>query len=223
MNKLELNELLSDCPHLYHMAERGAWEGIKRHGLLSTSSLLDLYGITGAERFAIESTRRDTIVQINAPGLARAGIRDQLPMDDVGLRRCLPSTISPQQWYEFLNRKVFFWLTKDRLGRMSNARAYRDAEHEVLVLDARRIVAAFSESIWLCPINSGCTKPMPAQRSYSSLTRIADYPYQYWRRRRRRGERVVELSVDDCVPNVIDFVERVYVVRGKLELIPLNL
>ncbi len=223
MNQSELNELLNDCPCLFHMAERGAWDGIRKQGLLSTSALLDLYGIRGEERFILESERRPATVEINAPGLNPVKIRDQLPMDDKGLRRCLPDTISPQQWYEFLNRKVFFWLTKDRLDRLSSARAYRDIEHEVLVLNSRRVVKACNERIWLCPINSGCTKPMPRPRDYATFARIADYPYQLWRKTRKRGERVVELCIDDGVPNITDFVERVYVVRGTTELFDLIL
>ena len=223
MNQSELNELLDDCPRLFHMAERGAWDRIREHGLLSTSALLDLYGIKGKERFILESERRATTAEINTPGLGPAKIRDQLPMDDKGLRRCLPDTISPQQWYEFLNRKVFFWMTKNRLDRLSNAKTYRNAEHEVLILNSRRIVESYREKIWLCPINSGCTKPYPWNRDYSTFARIADYPYQCWRKRRKRGERVVELCIDDGVPNVTGFVERVYVVRGTIELFELTL
>ena len=32
-------------PFLYHMAELSSWPSIQRHGLLSTSALLDLYEI----------------------------------------------------------------------------------------------------------------------------------------------------------------------------------
>jgi hypothetical protein len=42
VNENELQELLADCLVLYHMAERGSWGSIQRHGLLSTSALLDL-------------------------------------------------------------------------------------------------------------------------------------------------------------------------------------
>ena len=223
MNQSELDELLEDCPRLFHMAASGAWNGIKEHGLLSTSSLLDLYKVGHEDRFALESRRRDATVKITAPGLDTAKIRDQLPMDDSGLRRCLPNTISPQQWYEFLNQKVFFWLTKKRLDRLSTARAYRDTEHQVLILNSREVVEAYHDAIWLCPINSGCTKPYPTQRDYSTFARIDDYPYRCWRRRRSSGNRVVELCVDDGVQNVTDFVERVYVVRGVAELLELTL
>jgi hypothetical protein len=48
-------------------------------------------------------------------------VRDQFPMTDAGLLRCLPNHISPADWYKLLNQKVFFWLTKDRLIRLLNA------------------------------------------------------------------------------------------------------
>lgn len=50
MTEDDLGELLRDCPVLYHMAARGSWESIQRHGLLSTSALLDLFGVMGDRR-----------------------------------------------------------------------------------------------------------------------------------------------------------------------------
>ena len=210
MNEQELDSLLTDNPRLFHMAERGAWDGIRRHGLLSTSALLDLYDVRGKRRFALESERRDAIVPLRAPGLPRARLRDQLAMDDAGLRRCLQDGMCPKQWYECLNAKVFFWLTKERLDRLSGARSYRDEEREVLVLDSRGLVAAYRDQIWLCPINSGATKPMPAPRGRTTFSRIGDYPYD----QRPRRERVVELCVDYEVKDVVRFVQCVYVVKG---------
>ena len=85
MTEPELDELISDCPRVYHMAERGAWEGVKRHGLLSTSALLDLYQITGEERQRIENRHRPSIVVVSDKKLGKASIRDQIPMSDFWL------------------------------------------------------------------------------------------------------------------------------------------
>ena len=197
------------------MAERGAWEGIKARGLLSTTALLDLYKISGADRQNIEAARRSESVRIASVELPEATIRDQLPMDDAGLRRCLPAQISPSDWYRFLNGKVFFWLTEDRLWRLTGAKAYRDAEHEVIVADTKKLIDGYRDKIWLCPINSGCTKPMPRSRDYSTFSRIDDYPYAHWRSRRRKGERAVELCIDHSVPNLPEFVSNVYVIKGQ--------
>ena len=99
---------------------------------------------------------------------------------------------------------------------MSKASAYRDTEHEVLIFNSRKIIDAYRGKIWLCSINSGCTKPFPSPRDYSKFSRINDYPYQHWRRKRgRHKDPVVELCIDDGISNVTDFVERVYVVRGE--------
>lgn len=69
---------------LYHMAERGSWDSIRQHGLLSTTALLDLYGVKGAERDFIEARRRPTSVTLTSAQLGSSVIRDQKPMDDAG-------------------------------------------------------------------------------------------------------------------------------------------
>jgi len=210
----ELNDLTSDCPTLYHMAERGSWASIRDRGLLSTSALLDLYGVQEPQRGLIERCHRPSSVELSAQGLPRAVVRDQIPMSDAGLKRCLPARLTPADWYGLLNEKVFFWLTADRLHRLTGAKAYRDREHDVLEVDTRALVNAHRDRIWLCPINSGCTKPMPHARDEGAFARIPDYPYADWSRKRRRGERVVELAIDRAVPDISHFVQRVVVMKG---------
>lgn len=214
MTEEELEEVIADCPTLFHMAERGSWDSIRERGLLSTSALLDLYEVTGSLRETIESTRRPTSVPLDANGLPRAVVRDQIPMTDADLRRCLPDHMTPTNWYELLNAKVFFWLTRDRLHRLTGAAAYRDKSHDVIEVDTRSVIEAHRDKIWFCPMNSGNTKPMPHPRDESTFLRIEDYPYSHWRARRKRGERVVELALDHSVPDLSRYVTRVIVMRG---------
>jgi hypothetical protein len=214
----ELGELLSDCPTLYHMAEHGTWLAIRERGLLSTTALLDLYGIEGLERMAIEEQRRPEGVPLTHSRLPHAVIRDQMPMDDTGLRRCLPAHMMPSDWYRLLNSKVFFWLTRERLLVLLNAGTYRRKAHDVIEVRSRQLVEAYRWQIWLCPMNSGSTKPFPHPRSEETFRRIHDYPYSERRRMKKRGERVVELAVDYAVPNVRDFVVRVVEMRGSEEI-----
>lgn len=215
MTEQELEELIGDCPSLYHMAQRGSWPAIRDRGLLSTSALLDRYSITGRERDRIEMEHRPTSVVIDAAGLPRAVIRDQMPMSDSGLRRCLPANLLPADWYRLLNAKVFFWLSAERLLRLTGAMAYREQEHDVIEVSTRSLIEAHREKIWLCPMNSGCTKPMPHKRDEFTFSRIPDYPYNFWRSRRKRGERVVELAVDYSVPDIAEHVQRVVVMKCK--------
>ena len=215
MNENELQELLADCPVLYHMAERGSWGSIQRHGLLSTSALLDLYEVRGSERAVIETERRPDSMLLKHPVFGQAVVRDQKPMDNRGLERCLQDELTPVEWYQMLNARVFFWLTRERLLRLLRAGAYADKEHDVLELDAAPLVRAYREAITLSPINSGSTKPFPSPRGRSTFLSIDDYPYATWRAKRKRGERVVELSVLGGVPDVGRYVSRVTAMRGN--------
>ena len=218
MSEEELDELCRHCPTLYHMAEQGSWESIRANGLLSTSALLDRYGITGDQRDSVESRRRSTSVHLHHPELGSAVVRDQLPMDDSGLIRCLDKGLQPSDWYRVLNRKVFFWLTRDRLVRLLSAGTYRAQEHDVLELQTRPLVEAYRGNVWLCPMNSGCTKPFPHRRGHGTFRRIPDYPYEDWCAKRSRGERVVELAVDYAVPDVEKFVTRAVRMRAGKQL-----
>ncbi len=214
MTDAELNELLRDCPTLYHMAERGSWPSIREHGLLSTSALLALWEIEGASRAPIEKERRPENVVIEHPTFGRAVVRDQKPMNDAGLRRCLQDGLTPTEWYQLLNTRVFFWLTRARLQRLLTARPYRDLEHDVLELDTAPLVAAYYDRVTLSPINSGATKPFPRDRGRDTFLSIENYPYAAWRARRPAGERVVELSVVGGVSGVEQFVRRASTMKG---------
>ena len=214
MTEDEVDELVAASPTLYHMAERGSWDSIRDQGLLSTTALLDTYGISGQQREAIERRHRNTSVPISAPGQPGAVIRDQLPMSDAGLVRALPPGISPSDWYALLNSKVFFWLSKERLFRLINAKTYRNKEHDILEVDARSLITKHHEDIWLCPINSGCTKPFPHPRDASIFRRVNDYPYAHWSSRRSATERVVELAVDYAVLDIAAHTKRVVAMKG---------
>ena len=214
MTEAELQELLGDCPTLFHMAQRGSWLSIKEHGLLSTSALLDAAGLGGVARRRIESERRPENVIIQGNLETEVVIRDQKPMDDKGLLRCLQDGLTPAQWYRLLNRRVFFWLTRDRLHRLLSADAYRESEHDVLEVDTASLVSQYRGAITLCPMNSGCTKPMPHPRGRRTFSSIRSYPYTHWRSRRKRGERVVELAVREGVPDIHKHVLRVLVMKG---------
>ncbi|GGE21488.1 hypothetical protein GCM10011390_46010 [Aureimonas endophytica] len=206
MTDAELDELLADCPRLFHMAEAGSWPAIRRHGLLSTSALLDLCDVAPERRPAIEAARRPAGIELQGPDGERILIRDNKPINDAALARVLDGGLVPEDWYRLLNGRVFFWLSEKRLRRLLEAGSYRAARHDVLTLDARALVEAHRDRIALSPINSGTTGRFPQRRGPETFRAIPDYPYAEWRRKRSKGERVVELTVDHGVPDVERFV-----------------
>ncbi len=192
-------------PVLFHMAEVNSWPSIQRHGLLSTSALLDLFEVPQSERAPIESRHRPESISISHPVHGNALIRDQTPMSDGGLRKALRGELTPEQWYRLLNSKVFFWVAEARLERLLNARAYRDYQHIVLTVRTEELLRRHMPLVTLSPINSGATKPAAAPRGSSTFLPFSDYPFENWRRRRSGRDVVVELAVEGAVPKIHEF------------------
>lgn len=207
---MDANLLWKQFPHLWHMAEPGSWPSIRDHGLLSTSALLDLYEVGGDRRAAIEGARRSAGVLITRAGLPDAVIRDQKPMNDAALSRCLGDGLTPADWYRTLNDRTFFWLSRERLQTLLGARAYRGRPQTVLTLDTHSLVEAHAGRVELSPINSGSTPQYPAARGKQTFLPIDQYDYEAWRKKRGPREAVVELVVRRGVPDVRDHVLAVH-------------
>jgi hypothetical protein len=130
--------LLADIhPGLYHMAEIGTWPSIRRHGLLSTSAILDLAGIQGSDRSELEAARRPESVSVQV-GEDTFVLRDQKPLSVSKLEQCLTDMTVPE-WLRLLSSKVFFWPSRERCEQLLQARAYRDRSHLVIEIDTARL------------------------------------------------------------------------------------
>lgn len=211
MTNEELELLVADCPHLYHMAMRNSWPLIQRYGLLPTNGLLELFEVDDQQRTELTTKRRPAAVPISHPIIGEAVIRDQIPMYDHHLERCLTNGLSPKDWHKRLNERVFFWLSEERLQRLLCASAYKKDEHIVLKLSTSRLIQDYSAQIELSPMNSGCTMPFPHPRGKATFLPIPKYPYTEWRAKRKKIDTVVELTVIGGIPNVTNYVEEVTV------------
>jgi hypothetical protein len=191
------------------MAEAATWPSIRQHGLLSTSALLDLYGVGGEDRRRIESCRRSESVTIRHVDFGPAVIRDQKPMSEGALQKCLKE-MTPTEWYRLLNSKVFFWLTAERVTRLLSARAYRSREHTVLTIDTARLLNRHQAEVTLSPINSGSTVYNPQPRGPETFQLLADYPFDAWRKKRgAAANAIAELAVTYEVKDISEMVVRV--------------
>lgn len=204
---MDPEELTETYPRVFHMAHPGAWEGIQRHGLLSTTALLDLFEISGDERRAIESQRRPEPVVITHPIHGEAWIRDNKPLHDSRLEVILVG-MSKEDYYRLLNRHVFSWPTQERLEGLLGASAYRDDPHLVLEIDTEALVRAHGSRIGLSPYNLGSTLYNAPQRGPDTLRAIEDYDFEHWRLKRSRRTAVGEIAVDYSVPDVLDLMVR---------------
>jgi hypothetical protein len=187
----------SKYPKLYHMADKRNWDNICQHGLLSTTALLDLFEYEGQARFEIESQLRLKTFRITHATHGVAYIRDQDPMrdrpeDGICLDKCLVG-ITPQQWFEFLNKKVFFWTDPKGLNYMLGARLYRNRSHYLITVDTQYLLDRYAKKISLSSLNSGSLygrKP----RSLDTFKPLSQYPRMPW---------VTELVVDYSIPDIL--------------------
>jgi hypothetical protein len=198
-------------PFVYHLAAAENWPSIQQHGLLSTSALLDLIRMEGTSRTAVEQGyRRDRVVL--PTGLV---IRDQRPMPPPALERCLVG-VTVSQWYELLNRKVFFWFDPERLNRQRAA--CRNIPQVVMKIASEHVLHRYAAQTALTPINTGNARRRPAQRGAATFV-----PYSVWAesgwmseakalgtRPRAHGHPPVELTVTHSVPDVMDFVVSIH-------------
>ena len=202
-------DLWCHYPVLYHIAWGGSWPSIEEHGLLSTKALLQSYGKSDDKIRELTQARRPHWVEIDCPGRPRAVLRDQKPLTDGGLRRALPESVEPWQWYDLINSMVFFWPTKARLRTMISASAYRNVTHDVLVVDTKTLVRLEQRNVRLSRMNSGSTKPMPHPRDMDLFKRAEDYPFPDRPSRSAVAKAIAEVCVLDWVRSIAEAVVEV--------------
>jgi hypothetical protein len=198
---MELQTLISEYPKIYHMAEDGSWENIKKFGLLSTSALLDKWGIQGKVRKAIENEYRPSSITIHSIEFGSATIRDQKAMPPVQLQQCLPKTITVSEWYKYLNERVFFWSNFTGLKFMLSANNYIKKAHTVIAVDTEKLITDYGEKVFLSAINSGSTyckkgKVTPEYRDFNTFKDIKNYS-GYW---------LTELTINNGIPDITKYV-----------------
>ncbi len=207
---MDIEKLIERYPRLYHMAERETWDSISEIGLMSTSAVLDLFEINGVNRHQYESSHRSSKMDVAKDGRIIT-LRDQKPMPVGRLNKALQGHLSPEQWYQIINDKVFFWATRARLDGLLNAKHYRTLEHDVLIIDTDSFVRAYRQSIMLCHMNSGNTFPYPHHRDAGIFRGIDEYPVL---KNGNPAKEVAELVVKYSVPDIAKYVVEVNRMRG---------
>jgi hypothetical protein len=192
------------------MAHEGAWAAIQQDGLMSADALIDAYEVPAVRRARLNSLRRPDSVPLAHPGRPGAVLRDQKPMSDTALVKCLQDGFTPTDWYKLLNSRTFFWLSRERIWGLLGARAYRNVAQTVLTIDTASLVDAHRARIWLSPMNSGSTIYAALPRGQDTFKRIADFPFEERAKKRRPAANVVELLVEHSVPDIVDHVLAVH-------------
>jgi hypothetical protein len=205
---VDADQLTELHPVVYHMAEDGSWPSILERGLLSAQAIIDLYQPDDGDKTEILATVRRRKITLTRDGLPDITIRDQLPAKF--LSACMNEGVSPKEYLDALNSRVFFWVSVQRLKTLLHARHYRNLRHTVLHVDTAALLRAYSGRVQLAPYNTGSMHvPNAPKRGPDVFMDLADYPYDDWvRRRGRSGDPIVELTIDYAVPDISSYVIR---------------
>ena len=202
MSSVEPIELSTRYPEVYHMAEFNSWRSIKKHGLLSTAALLDLFEVRGDERIKLESRWRPGSVTIHHGAHGTAVIRDQRPMPENELMQVLVG-MHPAEWYKLINGKVFFWADLWGLKKLLTAVMYRGRSHDVLAVDTRALLDRHMPEMWLTDQNTGSVMSR-RKRGLDTFKRVREFNAPW----------VTEVAVDYSVPDVANLTMRVEEWKG---------
>lgn len=181
------------------MAEIRNWENIWKHGLLSTSALLDLFECDRTTRSEIESQLRLKECSIEHHRHGTAVIRDQCPMRDrpngISLKNLLVD-LDTEDWLRLLNSKTFFWTEPDvGLKYMLGAVMYRSRSHYVITVSTRELLKHHASQVTLTSINSGSILGNnPKRRGSHTFKSIRTHSVPWVR----------EVAVEYSVPNITE-------------------
>jgi hypothetical protein len=203
---MDVEELIARHTRVFHTLSATAWPSVQRHGLLSTQRLIDLFGLDTAQRDRLLSAPRKQSTVLRAPGLPPAVIRDQKPMKFIAEKIDPRSSLA--EYLAAINSRVFFWASPERLDRLRQAKEYRTEDQVVLHVDTRTLVERHGPRIELCRLNSGTvTQKNHPMRGHRSWLPITEYPYDQYHRRHGRDGALVEVTVLDAVPDILDLID----------------
>ncbi|MBA3449995.1 MAG: hypothetical protein H0T18_02145 [Chloroflexia bacterium] len=208
-------DLAAKHPYLYHVTDSRNLPGIKRYGLLPTSSLLSKYEVPCADRAEIERRRRPDSVTLTQPDYGTAIITDNAPLSETKLMNCLDDGLSPGDWLALLNQRFFFWPDEKSREGFLNARINWERDRLVLVLDTLSVARRHGEQMELSAINSGSTLRRPARRGLCTFTPLLRHDYATWRRLRGKLDHIREVAVVGGVDRVDDHLIEHYVAPGR--------
>ncbi len=150
---MDIEKFIKERPFLYHLTcKENATNIIKKGQLYSTNELVRLANNTEYEN--ILRKRRSAHVEIMIGGEPHF-IRDQKPISEINLAKCLTDGWSIGDFLYHLNDRVFMWPTVVRLW--SHFRTYADENPVILRFSTKNIFDA-NPHVKFCRLNSGATR-----------------------------------------------------------------
>lgn len=150
---MNIQEFTKKRPELYHLTAQENLDLIRKHKkIYSTNKIIDLSGNNNLLKW--KRTRRPGHVKMNINGDIFS-IRDQKPISEIALKKCLTDNWECADFYEYLNDRVFTWPTLDRLYRHYDR--YKSENPVIIVLNTEEVFSLNTNPLF-SRLNTGATR-----------------------------------------------------------------
>lgn len=196
---MDREAFLEKHPKLVHLAHADSWASIERHGLLSTEEIVRRWKVPSDDHDAILRQRRTTSRLLLHPELGQAVVRDQLPINEAGLRTALvDSGMTVAQWLQLLNSMVFFFPSAEAAAKLRAA--YASDPAVLITINTRSLLHEHESRLRLATFNTGYTLRRPKPRGPDSFM-----PLRRYERAQGAVQEVTVLSgVPDLAQHLVD-------------------
>lgn len=188
---MDIDKFLKLRPKLYHLTHKDNIESIKQtKKIYSTDYIVKKSGIEEPEVFL--KTRRSRLEKVNFNG-SEVYLRDQIPLRPSMIDKAMDGTCTSDEYIFLLNKRVFFWPTKNRLER--HYKTYKDQDPVILIFDTKEVYDLNKERVKFCRLNSGALRAnsylggKPPARGLNTFKTLEDY--------KRTPSTVAEFTVDE--------------------------
>ena len=149
---MRIDEFTRNRPFLYHLtAFNNLGNILKNKALFSTANIVNMSKMVGGRLFLRTRRTKHEIIDVNGTSFH---IRDQAPISLLALSKCLDK-MDCGGYIEFLNERVFWWPTAERLQR--HFKRYEDENPLIIKCSASELFKLNSNPLF-SRLNSGATR-----------------------------------------------------------------
>jgi len=150
---MDINSFIALRPYLYHLTDRNNLPLILEYGkLFSTKRIIELSG--NPEYDYINTARRSDHQKI-VIGDQVFSIRDQKPISEKNLQKCLTNGWDCATFYDHLNDRVFMWSKPEYLNNHYNTYSH---ENPIILRFSTSLLLEANPHVKFCRLNSGATR-----------------------------------------------------------------
>lgn len=150
---MNIEKFIKERPYLYHLTSRSNSKLIiEEKRIYSANELIKMS--KNKQHLSVQREKRTDHYLISINGNTYA-LRDQQPISEKALAKCLTDGWSVSDFLFHLNSRVFMWPTLDRLRRHFNR--YKEEKPVIFRFPTEEILAINSHVLF-CRLNSGATR-----------------------------------------------------------------